>query len=254
MLDGTTYEPIDINPYTPEVDPTLLSTTAAGLAATDGPIPTQLLNEVGTRLESYGVVVTTISGLLYTLDAATGCVEPDSPARASIDPSYNQEVALFTDVGAESNPGFVTDSATGRFVIGHPCGGVVRSEDWELRYEGVSQSWIVEGARSGEQVRRAFEGARYVSDNGAISFTLVPGALPSTDGDRFRFRMDDGVDPVNLQELPGDPLVFTELYDDRDGPYWAVRERQIAVIPHQGNDVVLWVDVQGQGRGLRGYQ
>ena len=45
------------------------------------------------------------------------------------------------------------------------------------------------------------------------------------------------------------PLVFTELFDDRDGDWWKVREREIAVIPHVGNDVVLWVDIQGQGAG-----
>ena len=30
------------------------------------------------------------------------------------------------------------------------------------------------------------------------------------------------------------------------------KEREIAVVPHMGNDVVLWIDIQGQGQGGRG--
>ena len=111
------------------------------------------------------------------------------------------------------------------------------------------QSYEVEGTLSGVQDKRLYEGARYVSDTGAFSMLILPGNQPTTDGDTWSFGIDDAVTPIAMQMLPSDPLVYTELYDDRSGPWWKVRQREIAVVAHAGDDVVLWMNLAGQGAG-----
>jgi len=253
-LDPVTGEVLDTNPTTPEVDPTYVATIVSGLAATEVPIVRSDFNEVGTPLESHGVVASVVSGLLYWLDAGTGCLEFNSPAGAYRDSSFNNSVSLFTDLGAQSDPAVVTDDSTGRFVATHPCGGVAVTETWTLRFDAEAQSYEVEGSRSGVQEARLFEGVRYVSDTGAMSLMVMPGTRPTTDGDRFRFQVEDGIAPIALQELPGDPIVYTEQYDERSGPYYKVKQRPIALVPHEGNDTIMWIDITGQGAGLRGYE
>jgi hypothetical protein len=219
-------------------------------------VETAQLDDNGTRKPAYGVMATTFAGEMYWIDAATGCQVFASPAGAflSVSPS-TAATSTFADTGFESNPVLVQDASGERVVVGSPCGGVTRSESWTVRYDEVSQSYEVEGSLSGVQAGRAFEGVRYSSDGGEISFLILPGTLATSHGDTWNFPMDDGVAPIPLQELPGDPVVFTELYDDRSGPWYLVREREIAVVPNVGNDVVLWVDIAGQGTGgIRAFQ
>jgi len=249
LLDGSTFELIDINPVTAAADPSYVGSLVAGLAASERSIETAILDEDGTRLRSYGVMVTTFAGAMYWIDAATGCQVFGTPAGAYLEVSPGLVDSTFSDIGYTSNPRLVFDEAAERAITTHACGGVSRSETWRVLYQEDLQSYEVEGSNSGVQQNRAYEGQRYLSDDGSISFLILPGTRPTTDGDRWSFPVNDGVIPVAIQELPGDPVVFTELFDDRDGDWWKVREREIAVIPHVGNDVVLWVDIQGQGAG-----
>ena len=249
LLDAFSYEPIDINPVTPEVDASHLGSLIAGLDASKRDIETAILDEDGTRLRSFAVVATTFAGSLYWLDAATGCQVFSTPAGAYLEVTPELVNTTFSDLGYTSNPQLVFDEVSERAITTHACGGQSRTETWLVRYQEELLSYEVEGSLSGVQELRAYEGERYISDDGAISFLILPGTRPTTDGDRWSFPINDGVSPVALQELPGDPLIFTELFDDRDGDWWKVREREIAVIPHVGNDVVLWIDIQGQGIG-----
>ena len=251
-LDPVTGTPLDTNPITSGIDPTHVRSIVSGLASSKRPIPTGDLDEDGTRFTAHGILATTFAGELYWVDAATGCQVFGSPAGAYLDMLGDLTSLTWTDVGYESTPQLVYDDASQRVVTTHPCGGVARTERWTFIYDEATQSYEVEASRSGVQQSRAFEGVRYFSDDGAISVLIMPGTLPTTDGDRWVFPINDGVTPVGLQELPGDPLIFTELYDDRTGPWYLVKEREIAVVPHVGNDVVLWIDVQGQGQGGAG--
>ena len=256
-LDPMTGAPRDTNPVTPEIDPTHVRSIVSGLASMRHEVPTGQLDEDGTRLPAHGVLATTFSGEMYWVDGATGCQVFGSPAGAYLDMLGDITSLTWTDVGYESSPQLVYDDASQRIVTTHPCGGVTRTERWTFVYDEALQSYEVEGTRSGLQQGRAFEGVRYFSDNGEISVLIMPGTLPTTDGDRWVFPINDGVTPAGLQELPGDPLIFTELYDDRTGPWYLVKEREIAVVPHVGNDVVLWIDIQGQGQngaGMRAFQ
>lgn len=255
-VDPTTGVPIDTNPVTPEVEPTHISSIVSGLAASEAAVETAELDMDGTRMESYGVFATTFAGEMYWLDAATGCQVFGTAARAHLDPRVDCG-SRFTDVGFESSPGLVFDGGARRCVITHACGGISRTETWSFIFSEELQSYEVEGTRSGVQVGRAFEGERYTTDGGELSVMILPGILPTTDGDRYTFPIRDGVTPVPMSELPGDPVIFSELFDDRTGEWFKVREREIAVVPHVGNDVILWVDLQGQGinnAGIRAFQ
>lgn len=255
-IDPLTGEVHDTNPVTPAADPTHVRTIISGMAAAEQPIETMELDEDGTREFTHGVVVTTFGGELYFIDAGTGCQVFGTPARAHADFTDSTAASsLFSDVGFQSSPQLVFDAGGESLVSTHPCGGVTRTEFWTLTYSESLQSYEVEGSRSGVQLGRLFEGDRYVSDAGEISLLILPGTQPTTDGDQWNFSVNDGVTPVQLQELPGDPLIYTELYDDRSGAWFEVKERAIAVVPHVANDIILWVDIQGQGvGGVRAYQ
>jgi hypothetical protein len=246
MLDPDVGTLVDTNPFTPEVDPVRVRSLVSGLAASPGPIETATLDEDGTRFARHGVVAATFAGEGYIIDAETGCVFSQSPAGAYLDASPS---ALFTDVGWPSSPALAADADTTRVLWTNPCGGVTRTEVWRVRFSELSQDWEVEGSRSGVQNARAQTGVRYTSDDAAIGFLILPGDDPVTDGDVYTFPVTSGVSPLPLQELPGDPVMYTELFDDRDGAWWKVRRREITLVPHLGNDVVLWIDTQGQGDG-----
>ena len=253
-LDPLTGAPFDTNPVTPEIDATHVGSIVSGISSTARPVETADLDLDGTRFAVHAVFATTFEGEGYLLDGQTGCQFFGTPARAHLSSDCNNS---FADIGFESDPLIAFDEAAERCVTTHPCGGISRSETWTFTFDEASQSYEVEGSRSGLQLAAAFEGERYMSDAGQISLLVLPGALPTSDGDRWIFVLDDGVTPIALQEFPGDPAIFTELYDDRTGEWFEVKEREIAVVPHVANDVVLWIDLQGQGQGgagLRAWQ
>ncbi len=261
MLDSMTYEVLDINGWTAEVDPMRLragslgtGSPSSGLAATPGPAKTWIQDERGERVQRYGVLATTFAGNMYWLDAETGCIINDLPANAFLDIAAGNEASAFRDVGEPSNPELVRDEEADAAIAVHPCGGVTLNEVWTFRYSEALQAYEVAGSRSGDQVGLAYEGERYVTDGGEISVLLMPGNRATTEGDAWALPVNDGLTPIPVQQLPGDPAVYTELYDDRSGPWWKLRERQVVIVPHLSNDIVLWIDLAGQGNGPRVYQ
>lgn len=246
MLDPRSGAPIDHNVMTAGIDPIHVRTPVSGMTATPGTVETAMLDEDGTRFERPAIVTATFGAEMFLLDAATGCQFFSSPAGADVATTAE---AAFTDVGAISSPTLVADGDTARVVTTHPCGGITRTEVWTLRFDAWTQDYEVEGSRSGVQAARLREGERYISDTGAISLLIVPGTRATTDGDSWTFPASSGVVVIPLQELPGDPVAYTEPFDDRDGRWYKLRTREVAVLPHAGNDVVLWIDLQGQGIG-----
>lgn len=261
MLDGVTYELIDINPWTEVVDPMELAggtlatgSPISGLAATPGPARTWQMDERGIRNTAYGVVATTFAGEMYWLDAESGCIVHDLPASAFLDVPAGSEGDTFRDVGQGSNPQLTLDAVSDTVVTTNTCGGIARNEVWTFRYSELLQAYEVEGSRSGEQDGLCYEGERYVTDGGELSVLIQPGTQATTEGDAWAFPINDAITPIGVQQMPGDPAVFTERYDDRSGEWWKLRERQVVIVPHVANDIVLWVDLEGHSNGLRVYQ
>ena len=236
----------------------------SGIASSERSIETWDLSEDNLRIPAYGVFVSTFRGELFWVNAATGCQVFANWAGAYLDSAASIPSSLFGDTGIQSDPVLVTDPYLdgvlsedinrfdGGWIVTSRCGGVTRTEAWRARYDELLQSYEVEGTVSGVQEARAYEGVRYVSDNGEISFLVMPGNLPTSQGDSWTFEVDDGVTPVLLGELPGDPVVYTELYDDRSGRWWALRQREIGTVTNVGNDTVYWIDLQDQGFNASG--
>lgn len=113
-------------------------------------------------------------------------------------------VPEFHDTGALSDP--VIEE-----VIAKDC--VAREEEWTVTYDQSEREWVVEGERSDKQHARAYLDRSYVSDDGAIQFTIRSGALAPSDGDEFTFETDAGIEPIRLGLLP-DGMAAVPDYDD----------------------------------------
>lgn len=249
LVDLGTGEPVDWNPYTPEPDPIQVRAPVVGLAASAEEIDLNTEAPWGAPERAPVVVATTLTGFLHVLDAATGCAAFESVAGAYVQADASGSYSPFTDLSPPSNPAIEVDPETGAVGTTNSCGGITLDEYWTLTYDESLQSYTVEGRESGEQVGRLYEDVRYVSDGGEISLLVRSGTLATTDGDRFVLDVNDGLSPVPLQELPGDPLVYTDRFGDRTSPWYNVATREAAVVPHAGNDVVMWIDIQGYGDG-----
>jgi hypothetical protein len=158
-------------------------------------------------------------------------------------------------MGKESNPYLFKDSATQRRIMTPKCGGVVQTEKWNVVYSEVDGSWETEGSKSGIQETLAYEDERWVSDDGAISFTIMSGTMPATDGDGFMFFTDEGIlrieQAVRAQglsseplELPGEPTVFQYRAGPSAGGWDELDYRAFVLLPITNSDIVLRVRLQ----------
>ena len=249
IVDLTTGEPVDVNPWTPEVDPIRVGSLITGLDASRGTLSMNTATPLEINEERYAVVATTYAGYMHIIEADTGCEVLESffgPYLEGLDAGTE---VVYYDVSPPSDTFMLADPVTGTEVSINPCGGIARDQLWTLRYRSDLQAWEVDGAESGIQEGLALEDVRYVSDDGEISFVLASGAQASTDGDWIQFAVNDGVSPVGVLELPSDPMVYTDIYDLREGSWWEYKERQVALVPNVGNDVVMWVHLEGYGDG-----
>ncbi len=186
---------VDPNPVTPEVEGIPLGAPLTALAASAGPTQLQIPTEFGAWPEVPTILVSSGAGVVYVLDASTGCYAatdegPKGPNRYTDD---LDSVLQYEDLGTPSSESIVFDVDTGAYVVASACAGVLQSETWFVTYDGALLSWEVEGSKSGVQGRRAYDDARYVSDDGAISFLIVSGALPPSTGDSYTFTTDANV-------------------------------------------------------------
>lgn len=246
---------IDVNPRDGVVGGLDLHSPVVGLSAS--PLPILLFQEAnsGARVEKKVVMVTTFDGALAMFEGDTGCMVTDGQgARILYDTgAYQLE---YLDKGTPSNPLLFTDPDTARSVVGAECGGVARSETWTLVYDGVQGAWRVEGSVSGLQQALAYEDERYSTDDGGLSFLILAGTAPTTDGDLFLFTIDDGVlesssVPVQSGEyeipfdLPGPPLVFTMENGPTGGGWDKDRTKVHGLVPITNSDIVVRQRLQG---------
>lgn len=245
---------VDVNPLDEtDVAGIELYTPVMGLDAAEDLIELQTLTAWGVRDEGHVVALTTFDGSLLLMDAATGCLVTDIEG-PQVSSSSGEEDVDFTDLGASSTPALLIDSDTGRRVTTNPCGGLVRSETWTLTYDGAQGDWMVSGSLSGDQVNRAREDERYLSDNGGFSLLILSGPEASTDGDEFRFATEEGIlrmDAIEggaasdtTFEAPGEPVVFTYDAGPTGGGWDQLDRRSYVLLPLTGNDLVLRVRLE----------
>jgi hypothetical protein len=246
---------IDVNPRDGVVGGLDLRSPIVGLSAL--PAPVLLFQEAnsGARVEKKGVAVSTLDGALALIEGDSGCMATDGQgARVLYDTgAYQLE---YVDRGNLSNPVLFTDPDTARSVVGSECGGIARNETWTLVYDGLLGGWTVEGSVSGPQEAVAYEDERYVTDDGGISFLILAGTQPTTDGDIFVFTVDDGVlevtsVPVESGEfelpfdLPGPPLAFLLDSGPSGGGWDKDRTKVNILMPVTNSDIAIRQRVQG---------
>ena len=245
---------LDINPQDDSDRGILLFSPIVGLDATPERAVLRQENSAGVRVRRKAVAVTTYAGSLLMLEGGSGCaaLTVEGP---HVPQDQGAESIAFADAGRPSDPYLLDDSATTRRIQTHLCGGVVQEEKWALSYSEVDGSWEVEGSRSGIQEARALEDQRYVSDQGAISFTIMAGSLPTSDGDSFVFFTDEGILRINGAlrpgaveasplELPATPVIFQYDAGPTGGPWDALDRRTFVLLPVTNSDLVMRVRIK----------
>ncbi|MDP2305430.1 MAG: hypothetical protein Q8P18_05340 [Pseudomonadota bacterium] len=242
---------VDPNPLTQETEGVFLGAPITGLGASVGNVSLPRETTFGAMPSVPTVAVATADGFVYMLEASSGCAVFDAAGafgeNTATDDSGNQTISL-EDQGDDSDSELWYDDATGYQVVAATCGGVARSETWYVQYDSATLSWEVEGTLSGVQTARAFDGERYVSDTGAVSFTIGSGPLAATQGDRFEFRVDDGLrvfrgsdenedNEVVAWEFPGRPVGFETLSGPTGGGWDPVDRRQFMLLPVVNTDI-----------------
>jgi hypothetical protein len=231
-----------------------LRSPIVGLAATPERVMLQQETNWGTRVQEKVVAVTTYDGSLILLEGDSGCAV-NTVEGAHVPIVQGVESISFADAGKESNPYLYKDGATQRRIMTTRCGGVARSEKWTAIYSEVDGTYELEGTKSGIQVNRAIEDQRYVSDNGDISFTILAGTMPATDGDTFLFFMDEGILRIDQAirqagfsseplELPAEPIVFQYQAGPTGGGWDEYDLRAFILVPVTNSDLVLRVRLQ----------
>ncbi len=243
---------VDPNILTQDTEGVFLGAPVTGLAASVGDVWLPHETAWGALPRVPTVTVATADGFVYMLEASNGCGVFDATGAygENTDTQDSGEIFIYLDdQGSESDSTLWYDDGTGYQIVPSSCGGVTRSETWTVRYDSATLSWEVEGTLSGVQVARAFDGERYVSDTGAVSFTIGAGALPPTEGDRFVFQVDDGlrvfrgsdededgqVSPA--WEFPGRPVGFETLSGPTGGGWDPVDRRQFVLLPVVNTDI-----------------
>ncbi len=251
-LDFDTW--LDVNPLDDSERGISLYSPIVGLAATPDRVMLQQETNWGTRMQEKVVAVTTYDGSLLLLEGDTGCAV-NTIEGAHVPILQGVESISFSDMGKESNPYLYKDHATQRRIMSTKCGGVVQSEKWSAIYSEVDGTWEVEGSKSGIQEMRAVDDERWVSDNGGLSFSIMAGTMPATDGDGFLFYTDEGIlriDQAARQqglsseplELPGEPTVFQYQAGPTGGGWDEFDYRTFVLLPVTNSDLVLRVRLQ----------
>lgn len=240
----------DVNPYDAAVQGVEVHHAIIGLAASPEPVRLQTETAWEARYEDHVVTMTTSYGALMMFEGSTGCLATDvsGPTLALSDGYADLQ---FVDQLPGSTPYLLEDDATGNEIQVNPCGGVNRDQSWLAVYDETVGAWEVEANLDGPQTGLAYEDSRYVSDAGELSFTILAGAAPSSDGDAFIFVVDDAVLRVTGTQtasgstdaftLPAAPVIFQWESGNTGGGWDPLDRRTYALVPVTGSDKVVRV-------------
>lgn len=257
VYDPVVGEPVDPNPVNPEAEGVFIGSPISGIAASVGTVWQQKETTYGARPRVPVIAVSTSDGYLFQLDATTGCGATDlrGPHGPNQLWSTSDAYASLNDNGAESDSALWIDGYSGEQATFSSCGGVTQSESWTISYDAASTSWTVTGNHSGLQEAHAYDDVRYLSDDGAISFLVVSGALPPTDGDQFLLSVDSGllsfkgidtdtdgaIDDALV--FPGRPAAFQYTVGATGGGWDEVDRREMMLLPLTGADAAARMDL-----------
>lgn len=245
---------LDVNPLTEGADPMYTTSPVTGLGHVPLPVPTQEYTEFGARREQNVAAVSLFEGKMVLMDFLDGCLVKDAYGPRSYESS--EDSYAFADYGASSSPYMWEDEATGKHVQVNDCAGIAVEETWDVVFNENLQAWEVEGSRSGEQESLAYNDIRYVNDDASISFTVMDGVLPATDGDRYRVTVKDGVmafsDDLDLDgedertfELPARPVPFWYDAGPTGGGWDPLDRRAFVLLPLTNSDFVVRARLSG---------
>ncbi len=246
---------VDVNPRDGVFGGLDLRSPVVGLSTVPKAVQLVEVTNQGSRVNKLVVAVTTMDGALRLIEGDTGCLAIDGQGARLTTDDPSSDLVVFSDLGETSNPYFVSDEVTGRQVVSSACGGIARDESWSLVYDGLLGAWRAFGAVSGEQEGLVYEDQRYTTDNGALSWMILSGTRPSTDGDLFAFNIDDGVlemsevpaasNTFTTFNLPAAPLGFTMDMGPSGGGWDKDRTKAHILLPVTNSDIVVRVRPQG---------
>lgn len=257
VYDLWTDTAVDPNPITPEVEGVYLGSPVSGLAASVGSVWQQRETTWGALPRVPAVAVSTGDGYVFQLDGSTGCAVTDlrGPHGPNQIWSSTDSYAALNDRGAASDVSLWVDAYSGEQAAFSGCGGVTQTETWTITFEAATTSWSVEGSQSGSQVARAYDDVRYLSDTGAVSFLIVSGARPATDGDAFLLSVDAGLLAIkgvdtnqdttidNALVFPGRPAAFEYFAGPTGGGWDDTARREGLLLPLTDADAAARIDL-----------
>jgi hypothetical protein len=250
LFDRASGQLVDLNPSAQGIQPRTFRSPVSGIDAMTTPFPFQERDDDDVRRFGRALGVTMYSGEVAFMEEGSGClltdeIGPRTSATSSGGSVVDYErinfssvdLAAFLQINA-SNDGHVTVNT---------CGGIAQSEQWSLTYDRLVQAWRVKGSVSDEQERLAYEDERYVSDDGAVSFVIRAGGVPSEDGWIMRFSTLDGLLRANGDlngdgsidsqiSLPADPVAFHYRVGGEEGGWQTVDDRPFVLVAAAGSD------------------
>jgi hypothetical protein len=249
--------PVDPNPITPEIEGVFLGSPVSGLAASIGSVWQQRETTWGARPRVPAVAVSTGDGYVFQLDGSTGCAVVDLRGPHGPNQIWDTTVsyASLNDLGATSDVSLWIDSYSGEQASFSTCGGVTVTETWTITFDSASATWTVDGSHSGPQQGRAQSDVRYLSDTGAVSFLIVSGARPATDGDQFLLSVDSGlltVKGIDTNQdtttdaalvFPGRPAAFEYFAGPTGGGWDDTERREGMLLPLTDADAAARIDL-----------
>ncbi len=236
-----------VNSYTGEPWGVDLGSPVTGMVAAPHPVRLPETTEWGARVVEPTVAVSLFSGHLVQLEATSGCLAQDEEGPRSVE--GDSDSIDYEDLGVAGELYLWADEATDRHVAVNDCAGIARNEEWQVVFDEVEQLWWVEGGESGTQDGVAVNDQRYVSDVGAISFTIMSGTISASDGQRYYFTVNDGVlrasgnldryaDEEYAFELPGRPAAFWYDAGPTGGGWDELDRRDFVLWPITNSDFV----------------
>lgn len=223
LLDRDTDELIDVNAAAPGAQGMTFQSTVLGIEAIPRRYRTTEFTQDTLRVVDRTVALTLSDQRMVWAHEQTGCLVQDNlgPRTTASSPTALDYTTSF-DRTVPGAPTLDLSAATNRAVHVNSCAGIALAEGWEVRFDQNLQAWRVKGAVSGEQAALAYDNVRYLSDDGAISFTIRAGSLPPADGDLFLFTVDPGV-PDAIGDTNGDGIPELTLGLGSDPVYFEYR-------------------------------